>query len=116
MPHAVEARDPSQREPAGVDARSQDHQQEQPAPAADEPPAYLRCLHARPNLGQQVGLAQVLEYVVDWGGPDFVNEVGAPIPYSEAAVGNLRSKPFQLIFDAVQKHIEAMESESAEKN
>lgn len=65
---------------------------------------------------EQVGLAQVLEYVVDWGGPDLVNDAGQPVPYSEAALCNLRSEPFRLIFEAVQAHIERMDQESAVKN
>src|SRR5215471_528453 len=68
----------------------------------------------RPQLDyEQVGLAQVSVYLLEWGGPGFT-ENGKTVPYTEAALDDLDPDVFARLFKAVQGHIE--NEERAEKN
>jgi len=66
---------------------------------------------------EQVGLTQLFEYVVEWGGPAFADKQGRTLPFSESAVSNLHPSKFKIISDALAAHIAVQDKRrDAEKN
>lgn len=66
---------------------------------------------------EQVGRTKLLEYIVDWGGPNLVDDDGRPVPFSGAALDNLPPERYAEIVKVVDDHeaAETMKRE-AEKN
>ena len=58
----------------------------------------------KPNL-EQVGMAETAAYIVDWS---LVDARGKQVPYSPAALSNLRPEAFAVIDAAVDLHKKAM--------
>jgi len=68
----------------------------------------------KPQLDyEQVGIAQVSVYLLEWGGPGFTED-GRTVPYTEGALDDLDPDVFARIFKAVEGHI--ANEERAEKN
>ena len=53
---------------------------------------------------EQVGIAEVLEYIVEWGGPGFQDSNGRLVPFSAATLRNIRTDKFREITDALEAH------------
>ena len=72
----------------------------------------------KPKLDlEQVGIAEALEYVVEWGGPGFQDENGRAVAFSATTLKNIRSAKFNEITQALDAHKRIQEAlRTAEKN
>lgn len=62
---------------------------------------------------KQLGVTKVLEYVIEWGGPGFLDEKGKIVKFSSATLNNLRGSKFKEIVDAIEAH-EALQTAARE--
>jgi len=53
---------------------------------------------------EQFGIVEVLEYVVEWGGPGFQDANGRLVPFSSATLRNIRPAKFNEITEALDTH------------
>jgi hypothetical protein len=53
---------------------------------------------------EQFGIVEVLEYVVEWGGPGFQDSNGRLVPFSSATLRNIRPAKFNEITEALDTH------------
>ncbi len=59
---------------------------------------------------KQLGVTKVLEYIIEWGGPGFMDKSGRLVPFSATTLNNLRGSKFKEITDAIEAHEVAQEA------
>lgn len=74
--------------------------------------------NARYTPSDALGKAEVLAYLIDWGGPGFQNGTGTvkidTDDKKRDAIDQLDPDDFEIISGAITKHVEKMEAERAE--